>query len=69
MSIHLQDHASSYSKVYQAVQRGGMEEFNKCKRSYDNYLSVLDLTEEFYLQTVEEIFNRNSLPKVISHVF
>jgi poly(3-hydroxybutyrate) depolymerase len=30
---------------------------------YDEYLSVLDLTEEFYLQTVDEVFQRYLLPK------
>ncbi|AVP87092.1 hypothetical protein phytr_1320 [Candidatus Phycorickettsia trachydisci] len=68
MSIHLQDHASSHLKMYQAVLRGDMEEFNKRKRFYNNYFSVLDLTEEFYLQTVEEIFHKHSLPKGILHL-
>ena len=30
---------------------------------YDEYLSVLDLTEEFYLQTVDIVFQRYLLPK------
>jgi len=68
MSIHLQDHASSHLKMYQAIQRGDMEEYNKRKRFYNNYLSVLDLTEEFYLQTIEEIFHKHSLPRGILYL-
>src|SRR5690606_41000964 len=30
---------------------------------YDEYLSVCDLTAEFYLQTVEHVFKEHSLPK------
>ena len=30
---------------------------------YDEYLSVMDLTSEFYLQTVETVFIRHALPK------
>ena len=30
---------------------------------YDEYLSVLDLTEEFYLQTIDVVFQRYLLPK------
>lgn len=68
MSLSIKDHASSHLKMYQAVQRGNMEEYNKRKRFYNNYLSVLDLTEEFYLQTVDEIFHKSSLPKGIMYL-
>ena len=30
---------------------------------YDEYLAVMDLTAEFYLQTVETVFVRHALPK------
>ena len=29
---------------------------------YDEYLAVADLPAEFYLQTIEEVFHRHSLP-------
>ena len=35
----------------------------KHREFYDEYLSVLDLTEEFYLQTVDIVFQRYLLPK------
>ena len=35
----------------------------KHREFYDEYLSVLDLTEEFYLQTVDTVFQRYLLPK------
>ncbi len=35
----------------------------KHREFYDEYLAVMDLTAEFYLQTVETVFIRHSLPK------
>ena len=35
----------------------------KHREFYDEYLAVMDLTAEFYLQTVETVFIRHALPK------
>lgn len=35
----------------------------KHREFYDEYLAVMDLTAEFYLQTVETVFVRHALPK------
>jgi poly(3-hydroxybutyrate) depolymerase len=42
---------------------GDGDEAEKHLEFYDEYLSVLDLTEEFYLQTVDVVFQRYLLPK------
>jgi len=63
MSLHLQDHFESHVKLFQAILEGDTEQIKKRKKFYDNYFSVLDLTEEFYLQTIDEIFHKCSLPK------
>ncbi len=36
---------------------------NKHRDFYDEYLAVMDLTEEFYLQTVDTVFVRHALPR------
>jgi poly(3-hydroxybutyrate) depolymerase len=40
---------------------GNVAKASKQKEFYDEYLSVMDLTAEFYLQTVEEVFIRHAL--------
>jgi poly(3-hydroxybutyrate) depolymerase len=43
--------------------RGDGDSANKHREFYDEYLAVMDLTAEFYLQTVETVFVRHALPK------
>ncbi len=42
--------------------KGDGDSADKHREFYDEYLSVLDLTEEFYLQTVDVVF-QHALPK------
>ena len=47
-----------------ALPAGGDEESADATRDfYDEYLAVMDLTAEFYLQTVDTVFIRHALPK------
>ncbi len=41
---------------------GDGDSADKHREFYDEYLSVLDLTEEFYLQTIDIVFQRHLLP-------
>jgi poly(3-hydroxybutyrate) depolymerase len=43
--------------------RGDGDSANKHREFYDEYLAVMDLTAEFYLQTVDTVFVRHALPK------
>ena len=43
--------------------RGDGDSAQKHKEFYDEYLAVMDLAAEFYLQTVETVFVRHALPK------
>ena len=47
----------------QARHGGDGDSAEKHRDFYDEYLAVMDLTAEFYLQTVETVFIRHSLPK------
>jgi poly(3-hydroxybutyrate) depolymerase len=42
--------------------RGDGDSAQKHKEFYDEYLAVMDLAAEFYLQTVETVFIRHDLP-------
>lgn len=61
MSMHPQRHADAHWKIFDDLVRGDGESAAKRRAFYDEYLSVMDITAEFYLQTVDEVFQRASL--------
>jgi poly(3-hydroxybutyrate) depolymerase len=63
MSMNLDKHQEAHRRYLQHLMRGDGDSAEKHLEFYDEYLSVLDLTEEFYLQTVDEVFQRYLLPK------
>jgi poly(3-hydroxybutyrate) depolymerase len=63
MSMNLEKHQEAHQRYLQNLMRGDGDSADKHLEFYDEYLSVLDLTEEFYLQTVDEVFQRYLLPK------
>jgi poly(3-hydroxybutyrate) depolymerase len=63
MSMNLEKHQEAHMRYLQDLMKGDGDEAEKHLEFYDEYLSVLDLTEEFYLQTVDVVFQRYLLPK------
>lgn len=63
MSMNLDRHVGSHMKFYQHLVQGDGESAEKHRDFYDEYLAVMDLTAEFYLQTVEIVFQKHLLPK------
>jgi poly(3-hydroxybutyrate) depolymerase len=63
MSMNLDRHQEAHRRYLQQLMEGDGDSAEKHLEFYDEYLSVLDLTEEFYLQTVDEVFQRYLLPK------
>ena len=63
MSMNLADHVMSHYEMFKHLTLGDEESAGKTKTFYDEYLSVCDLSAEYYLQTVEHVFQRHSLPK------
>jgi poly(3-hydroxybutyrate) depolymerase len=62
-SMNLDKHQEAHRRYLEHLMRGDGDSADKHLEFYDEYLSVLDLTEEFYLQTVDEVFQRYLLPK------
>jgi poly(3-hydroxybutyrate) depolymerase len=60
-NIHM--HMTSHYQMFQHLVEGDGESADATKAFYDEYRSVSDMTAEFYLQTVEHVFQRHSLPK------
>lgn len=63
MQMNLDRHVGSHLKFYQHLIQGDGEDAQRHRKFYDEYLAVMDLTAEFYLQTVEMIFQKHLLPK------
>jgi poly(3-hydroxybutyrate) depolymerase len=63
MSMNLERHQQAHLAYLQDLMRGDGDSAEKHLEFYDEYLSVLDLTEEFYLQTIDIVFQRYLLPK------
>lgn len=49
--------------MFKHLVEGDEESAEATKGFYDEYRSVCDMTAEFYLQTVQEVFQKHSLPK------
>ena len=63
MSMNLERHQAAHRKMYAHLAAGETEEAEKIKTFYDEYFAVLDLTEEFYLETIDRVFQRAELAK------
>ncbi|MCX5513523.1 polyhydroxyalkanoate depolymerase [Kaistia algarum] len=63
MGMNLDRHVSAHKKFFQHLVEGDGDSQTKHTEFYDEYLSVMDLTAEFYLQTVDTVFIRHALPK------
>ncbi len=63
MSMNLDRHVDSHMQFYQHLIQGDGESAEKHRVFYDEYLSVMDISAEFYIQTVQTVFQRHSLPR------
>jgi poly(3-hydroxybutyrate) depolymerase len=63
MSMNAEAHQSAHWRYFADLVKGDGDSAEKHREFYDEYLSALDLSEEFYLQTVDEVFQRHLLPK------
>jgi len=61
MSMNEARHREAHYRYFQQLVRGDGEGADRHHEFYDEYLSVLDLTEEFYLQTIDIVFQRHLL--------
>jgi poly(3-hydroxybutyrate) depolymerase len=63
MSMNLERHQQSFRHLYEHLVEGRTEEARTIQTFYDEYLAVNDLPAEFYLETVEKVFQTYDLPR------
>ena len=63
MSMNLDRHVDAHLDHFNNLVRGDGDSAAAHHAFYDEYLAVMDLTAEFYLETVEKVFQRHELPQ------
>jgi|SRR5215471_9566937 len=62
MSMNIERHVKAHRELYENLANGEQEKAQATKSFYDEYFAVLDLTAEFYLETVSLVFQEHALP-------
>lgn len=63
MTMNLDRHMDAHRELFWHLVEGDGDAAEKHTDFYDEYMSVMDLTAEFYLQTVEKVFVNHELPR------
>ncbi len=62
MSMNLDRHTQAFGDQFRHLVDGDTVKVEAHRKFYDEYLAVMDLPAEFYLETVHRIFQRHDLP-------
>ncbi len=58
MAMNMPRHTAAHRKLYNHLANGEEKEAAKIKDFYNEYFAVLDLTEEFYMETIDRVFQK-----------
>ena len=62
LSMNLERHKKAFKDMYRHLVDGDLDKAGVIREFYDEYLAVNDLPAEFYLETVEKVFQTHDLP-------
>lgn len=68
MSMNMDRHVDAHMHYYRHLIRGDGDSAEKHRQFYDEYLSVMDLPADFYLDTIRAVFKEHSLPRGVLDV-
>ncbi len=63
MTMNLGNHMISHWEMFKHLVQGDGESADATMKFYEEYRSVCDMTAEFYLQTIDTVFQAHALPK------
>lgn len=63
MTMNLDKHVDAHRDLFRNLVKGDGDLAQKHREFYDEYLAVMDLTAEFYMQTIERVFVEHHLPR------
>jgi poly(3-hydroxybutyrate) depolymerase len=61
MTMNLDRHVGAHMRLYQNLLRGDGDSADQHRAFYDEYRAVMDLPAEYYLQTVQRVFQEHQL--------
>ncbi len=62
MTMNLDRHFTAHVDLFRHLVKGDGESATATRKFYDEYMSVMDLPADFYLQTIERVFQQHALP-------
>ncbi len=63
MAMNLDRHVNAHLDMFRHLVKGDGDSAEKHRAFYDEYMSVMDLTAEYYMQTIDTVFVQHALPK------
>ena len=63
ISMNLDRHVNAHMRQFEHLVKGDDDNADGHRRFYDEYLAVMDLTAEYYLQTIQVVFKEHLLPR------
>lgn len=63
MGMNFDRHVTAHRELFHNLIRGDGDSADKHREFYDEFLAVMDLSAEYYLQTIETVFIEHKLPK------
>lgn len=63
MSMNIKSHMEKHAQFFKDIIKGSADDADKHRDFYDEYMAVLDMDADFYLETMDRIFLDQHLPK------
>jgi poly(3-hydroxybutyrate) depolymerase len=61
MSMNIDRHSKAFVDLFKSRLEGDFEKADQIRAFYEEYFAIMDLDAEFYLQTIETVFQKNAL--------
>ena len=63
MSMNIDRHVKAFQDLYAQLSRGEFEKAEPARKFYDEYFAVMDLSADFFLETIRSVFQEHDLPR------
>jgi poly(3-hydroxybutyrate) depolymerase len=63
MSMNMERHSKAFADLFKARVEGDVEKAEQIRTFYEEYFAIMDLDAEFYLHTIETVFQKFALPE------
>ena len=67
MGMNLERHMKAFNELYDNLVKGDFAKAEATQKFYDEYFAVMDLPAEFFIQTIQHVFQQHRLPRGLMH--